>query len=122
MVICFLNYVLRIKKIPVLFQFTKILSLSVFVMTTLNWIHHLGFKLKTLHIIHLISVVQLKSINFLNELILLMKHVLFSTGVPFPKNYYPTVKKILTRLYRVFVHVYIHHFEKLVMMGAVSHL
>ena len=29
-------------------------------------------------------------------------------------------KKILTRLYRVFVHVYIHHFDKLVAIGAVS--
>ncbi|KAI0211553.1 MOB kinase activator 3B [Lamellibrachia satsuma] len=45
-----------------------------------------------------------------------------TVGVPFPKNYYPTVKKILTRLYRVFVHVYIHHFEKLVMMGAEPHV
>ena len=30
------------------------------------------------------------------------------------------VKKILTRLYRVFIHVYIHHFDKLVAIGAVS--
>lgn len=44
----------------------------------------------------------------------------FLSGVPFPKNYLPTVKKILTRLFRVFVHVYIHHFDKLVAIGAVS--
>ena len=43
-------------------------------------------------------------------------------GVPFPKNYLSTVKKILSRLYRVFVHVYIHHFDKLVGLGAVSSL
>ena len=41
-------------------------------------------------------------------------------GVPFPKNYLSSVKKILTRLHRVFVHVYIHHFDKLVGLGAVS--
>ena len=44
------------------------------------------------------------------------------SGVPFPKNYLSTVKKILSRLYRVFVHVYIHHFDKLVGLGAVSYL
>ena len=42
-------------------------------------------------------------------------------GVPFPKNYQTTVKKILSRLFRVFVHVYIHHFDKLVGLGAVSY-
>lgn len=38
-------------------------------------------------------------------------------GVPFPRNFLQVCKKILTRLYRVFVHVYIHHFEKLVSKG-----
>ena len=41
-------------------------------------------------------------------------------GVPFPKNYISNVKKIMTRLFRVFVHIYIHHFDKLVGIGAVS--
>ena len=43
-----------------------------------------------------------------------------SLGTPFPKNFMPISKKILTRLFRVFVHVYIHHFDKLQMIGAVS--
>ncbi|XP_078332345.1 MOB kinase activator 3B-like isoform X4 [Crassostrea virginica] len=43
-------------------------------------------------------------------------------GVPFPKNYQQIVKKILTRLFRVFVHVYIHHFDKLVALGAEAHV
>jgi len=43
-------------------------------------------------------------------------------GTAFPKNYIPSVKKILTRLFRVFVHVYIHHFDKLVSMGAEAHV
>jgi len=40
-------------------------------------------------------------------------------GVAFPRNYIASVKKIMTRLFRVFVHVYIHHFDKLVGIGAV---
>ncbi|XP_076116076.1 MOB kinase activator 3B-like isoform X1 [Mytilus galloprovincialis] len=43
-------------------------------------------------------------------------------GVPFPKNYLQVVKKLLTRLYRVFVHVYIHHFDTLVALGAEAHV
>ncbi|XP_041367684.1 MOB kinase activator 3C-like [Gigantopelta aegis] len=43
-------------------------------------------------------------------------------GVPFPKNYFSVVKKILTRLFRVFVHVYIHHFDKLLAIGAEAHV
>ncbi len=44
----------------------------------------------------------------------------FPLGIPFPKNFRVLCKKILTRLFRVFVHVYIHHFERLVVIGAVS--
>ena len=40
-------------------------------------------------------------------------------GTPFPRNYIATVKKIMTRLFRVFVHIYMHHFDKLVALGAV---
>lgn len=43
-----------------------------------------------------------------------------SLGSPFPKTFLTTCKKIFTRLYRVFVHVYIHHFDKLIAIGAVS--
>eukprot|EP00118_Oscarella_pearsei_P005450 m.25097 g.25097 ORF g.25097 m.25097 type:complete len:215 (+) comp28736_c0_seq1:32-676(+) len=43
-------------------------------------------------------------------------------GVPFPKLYHPVCKKILTRLFRVFVHVYIHHFDKIVSIGAEAHV
>jgi len=32
----------------------------------------------------------------------------------------PLCKKILTRLFRVFVHVYIHHFDRIISIGAVS--
>lgn len=45
-----------------------------------------------------------------------------SIGTPFPKNFLQIVKKILTRLFRVFVHVYIHHFDKINQMGAEAHV
>ncbi|KAL7060445.1 hypothetical protein AAHC03_09703 [Spirometra sp. Aus1] len=50
--------------------------------------------------------------------------VLFPTSmdVPFPKNYRSAVKKIMSRLYRVFVHVYIHHFDRLMEIGAEAHV
>ncbi|GAB6018508.1 MOB-like protein phocein [Chamberlinius hualienensis] len=43
-------------------------------------------------------------------------------GIPFPKNFIAVCKKILTRLFRVFVHVYIHHFDRLVAIGAEAHV
>lgn len=42
--------------------------------------------------------------------------------VPFPKTFMPLCKKILTRLFRVFVHVYIHHFDRIISIGAVSNI
>lgn len=49
-----------------------------------------------------------------------LTHPFLSIDVPFPKNFMQICKKIFTRLYRVFVHVYIHHFDKLIAIGAVS--
>lgn len=43
-------------------------------------------------------------------------------GVPFPRNFQSQCKKILTRLHRVFVHVYIHHFDRVQSMGAEAHI
>lgn len=45
-----------------------------------------------------------------------------TVGVPFPKNFQSICKKILTRLFRVFVHVYIHHFDRLSQIGAEPHV
>ncbi|XP_071955972.1 MOB kinase activator 3B-like [Antedon mediterranea] len=42
--------------------------------------------------------------------------------VPFPDKFLPTCKKILSRLFRVFVHVYIHHFDTLTTIGAEAHI
>lgn len=43
-------------------------------------------------------------------------------GVPFPKNFQQVCKKMLSRLFRVFVHVYIHHFDSICSMGAEAHI
>ncbi len=40
-------------------------------------------------------------------------------GTPFPKNFRSTCKKLLSRLYRVFVHVYVHHFDRIIDLQAV---
>ncbi|KAJ6641886.1 MOB kinase activator-like 3 [Pseudolycoriella hygida] len=45
-----------------------------------------------------------------------------STDVPFPKSFVSLCRKILTRLFRVFVHVYIHHFDRIVSIGAEAHV
>lgn len=45
-----------------------------------------------------------------------------TTGTPFPKNFQSNCKKILSRLFRVFVHVYIHHFDRITQLGAEAHV
>lgn len=42
--------------------------------------------------------------------------------IPFPKSFLPTAKKILTRLFRVFVHIYMHHFERLQYLKVEAHV
>ncbi|KIH45443.1 hypothetical protein ANCDUO_24516 [Ancylostoma duodenale] len=44
------------------------------------------------------------------------------SDIPFPKDFRQICKKILTRLFRVFVHVYIHHFDRLIDIGAEPHV
>lgn len=45
-----------------------------------------------------------------------------NVGTPFPKTFMQVAKKILSRLFRVFVHVYIHHFDRVSHMGAEAHV
>ena len=45
-----------------------------------------------------------------------------STDIPFPKTFIPICKKILSRLFRVFVHVYIHHFNTIKSLGVEAHV
>jgi len=44
------------------------------------------------------------------------------SDTPFPKNFLPMVKNIMKRLFRVFVHVYIHHFDRIRAIGAEAHI
>ncbi|CAE6429817.1 unnamed protein product [Rhizoctonia solani] len=43
-------------------------------------------------------------------------------GVPFPKNFQSTVKTIVRRLFRVYAHLYSHHFEQISALGIEAHL
>lgn len=45
-----------------------------------------------------------------------------SQDTPFPKNFQSVAKNIFKRLFRVFVHVYIHHFNKILSLGAEAHI
>lgn len=51
-----------------------------------------------------------------------LSHALRPAGTPFPKNFLQVVKKILSRLFRVFVHVYIHHFDRIAQLGSEAHV
>lgn len=51
-----------------------------------------------------------------------LSHARRPAGTPFPKNFLQVVKKILSRLFRVFVHVYIHHFDRIAQLGSEAHV
>uniref|UniRef100_A0AC35U2Z5 MOB kinase activator-like 3 n=1 Tax=Rhabditophanes sp. KR3021 TaxID=114890 RepID=A0AC35U2Z5_9BILA len=44
-----------------------------------------------------------------------------SVAIPFPPDFKKSCKKILTRLFRVLVHVFIHHFDRVKQLGAEPH-
>ncbi|KAJ6237058.1 mob kinase activator-like 1 [Anaeramoeba flamelloides] len=43
-------------------------------------------------------------------------------SVKFPKNFKRVTKEIFTKLYRIFAHIYVCHFQDIENIGAVSHL
>jgi MOB kinase activator 1 len=43
-------------------------------------------------------------------------------GVPFPKTFQATVKQIMKRLFRVYAHVYCHHYPVVGLLGLEPHL
>ncbi|KAK9900455.1 Mob1/phocein [Cystobasidium minutum MCA 4210] len=43
-------------------------------------------------------------------------------GVPFPKNFRDTVKNIVRRLFRVYAHLYNHHFAQLCALSIEAHI
>lgn len=44
-----------------------------------------------------------------------------NSDIPFPRDFRTLCKKVLTRLFRVFVHVYIHHFDRIRLLGSEAH-
>ena len=45
-----------------------------------------------------------------------------SSGVPFPKAFPSLVRQIFKRLYRVYAHIYCHHYPTIVQLGLEPHL
>lgn len=45
-----------------------------------------------------------------------------NTDAPFPDNFREVVKTILKRLFRVYAHIYYHHFDKVRALGEEPHL
>ena len=44
------------------------------------------------------------------------------SGVPFPKPFATLIRQIFKRLYRVYAHVYCHHYAVIVQLGLEPHL
>jgi MOB kinase activator 1 len=43
-------------------------------------------------------------------------------GVPFPKTFRPRLAQIFKRLYRIYAHIYCHHYPIVVALGLEPHL
>ncbi|KAI9792423.1 MAG: Mitotic exit network component [Peltula sp. TS41687] len=43
-------------------------------------------------------------------------------GVPFPKTFPPLIRSIYRRLFRVYAHIYCHHFHTMIQLGLEPHL
>ena len=43
-------------------------------------------------------------------------------GAPFPRNFFTIARDIMRRLFRVYAHIYNHHFEVIVALGIEAHL
>ncbi|KAI9144180.1 Mob1/phocein [Paraphysoderma sedebokerense] len=44
------------------------------------------------------------------------------SGVPFPKEHLATVKQIFKHLFRIFAHIYHHHYDKILNLSEEAHL
>ena len=44
------------------------------------------------------------------------------TGVHFPKNFQSTVRQLVKRLFRVYAHIYCHHYHVIVALGLDPHM
>ena len=52
----------------------------------------------------------------------LLANVHLSAGVPFPKTFPSLLRQIFKRLYRVYAHIYCHHYPVVVHLGLEPHL
>lgn len=77
------------------------------------------FSVSSLVSVYYIVTQDLFSFIYYAHHIIFFYHYLV-TDIPFPKTFNTLCSKILTRLFRVFVHVYIHHFDRIVFLEAVS--
>lgn len=39
-----------------------------------------------------------------------------------PKNYFKLISKIMSRLFRIFAHIYVHHYNDMTSFGSIAHL
>lgn len=62
------------------------------------------------------------SVSFKSELVLVQMLIILRVGVPFPKHFGQTVRQIFKRLYRVYAHIYCHHYPVIVHLGLEPHL
>ena len=51
-----------------------------------------------------------------------MQRITICAGVPFPKHFAQTIRQIFKRLYRVYAHIYCHHYPVIVHLGLEPHL
>ena len=49
-------------------------------------------------------------------------HIDAATGVPFPKSFPALVRQIFKRMYRVYAHIYCHHYPVIRELGLEPHL
>ncbi|KAL7752398.1 Maintenance of ploidy protein mob2 [Sorochytrium milnesiophthora] len=50
------------------------------------------------------------------------QHFPTKSGVPFPKEHLNTIKTIFKHLFRIFAHIYHHHYEKILHLSSEAHL
>ncbi len=50
------------------------------------------------------------------------EHLLIFIGVPFPKNFPSMIRQVFKRMYRVYAHIYCHHYPVIRELGLEAHL
>ncbi len=45
-----------------------------------------------------------------------------TVGVPFPRNFQALIKQMVKRMFRIYAHIYCHHFSIIIALGEEAHL